>query len=62
MPNELQSRDGMPRKDKERPSSPSSQDYRGYEKNPSNAGDLGAPGPGMSDRNGPSDPYAKRNR
>jgi len=32
------------------------------EKNPSDAGDLGAPGPGMSDRNGPSDPDAKRNR
>jgi len=32
------------------------------EKNPSDAGNLGAPGPGMSDRNGPSDPDAKRNR
>jgi hypothetical protein len=32
------------------------------EKNPSDAGDLGAPGPGMSDRNGPSDPDAKRTR
>lgn len=32
------------------------------EKNPSDAGDLGAPGAGMSDRNGPSDPDAKRNR
>ena len=32
------------------------------EKNPSDAGDLGAPGPGMSDRIGPSDPDAKRNR
>lgn len=32
------------------------------EKNPSDAGDLGAPGPGMSDRVGPSDPDAKRNR
>jgi hypothetical protein len=32
------------------------------EKNPSDAGELGAPNPGMSDRNGPSDPDAKRNR
>jgi hypothetical protein len=32
------------------------------EKNPSDAGDLGAPGAGMSDRNGPSDPDAKRSR
>lgn len=32
------------------------------EKNPSDAGDLGAPNVGMSDRNGPSDPDAKRNR
>lgn len=32
------------------------------EKNPSDAGDLGAPNVGMSDRNGPSDPQAKRNR
>lgn len=32
------------------------------EKNPSDAGDLGAPSAGMSDRNGPSDPDAKRNR
>lgn len=32
------------------------------EKNPSDAGDLGAPDVGMSDRNGPSDPDAKRNR
>jgi hypothetical protein len=32
------------------------------EKNPSDAGDLGAPGAGLSDRNGPSDPDAKRNR
>jgi hypothetical protein len=32
------------------------------EKNPSDAGDLKAPGAGMSDRNGPSDPDAKRNR
>lgn len=30
------------------------------EKNPSDAGDLGAPGAGLSDRNGPSDPDAKR--
>jgi hypothetical protein len=32
------------------------------DKNPSDAGKLGAPGPGMSDRNGPSDPDAKRDR
>jgi hypothetical protein len=32
------------------------------EKNPSDAGDLGTPNAGMSDRNGPSDPDAKRNR
>jgi hypothetical protein len=32
------------------------------EKNPSDAGDLGAPNVGMSDRNGPSDPDAKRDR
>lgn len=32
------------------------------EKNPSDAGKLGAPGVGMSDHNGPSDPDAKRNR
>lgn len=32
------------------------------EKNPSDAGRLGKPGVGMSDRNGPSDPDAKRNR
>lgn len=32
------------------------------EKNPSDAGRLGAPNAGMSDRNGPSDPDAKRNR
>lgn len=32
------------------------------EKNPSDAGELGAPNAGMSDRNGPSDPDAKRNR
>ena len=32
------------------------------EKNPSDAGDLGAPGAGLSDRNGPSDPDAKRSR
>ena len=32
------------------------------EKNPSDAGELGAPGAGLSNRNGPSDPDAKRNR
>lgn len=32
------------------------------EKFPSDAGDLGAPKAGMSERNGPSDPDAKRNR
>lgn len=32
------------------------------EKNPSDAGDLGAPNAGMSDRNGPSDPDGKRTR
>jgi hypothetical protein len=32
------------------------------EKNPSDAGELGAPDAGMSDRNGPSDPDAKRAR
>ncbi|MGV3572140.1 MAG: serine/threonine protein kinase [Ramlibacter sp.] len=32
------------------------------EKNPSDAGDLGAPNAGLSDRNGPSDPDAKRSR
>lgn len=32
------------------------------EKNPSDAGELGAPGAGLSGRNGPSDPDAKRNR
>lgn len=32
------------------------------DKNPSDAGDLGAPGAGLSDRNGPSDPDAKRSR
>ena len=32
------------------------------EKNPSDAGDLGAPNVGMSDHNGPSDPDSKRNR
>jgi hypothetical protein len=32
------------------------------EKNPSDAGELGAPNAGMSDRNGPSDPDAKRSR
>lgn len=131
MPNQEQSRDGIPRKDKDRPSpdvesteAPSSQDYRGdgpakvgvtsseqpdlvapsgvnerdhgaaddkpmagdslnfddgtdmvhprgkvtgagrtaNESNPSDAGQLGAPRPGLSDRNGPSDPEAKRNR
>lgn len=132
MPNQEQSRDGIPRKDDDRPSpdtatgteSPRGQDYRGdgpakvgvtsddqpdlvspsgvnerdhgaaddkpmgggaldfddgtdmvhprgkvtgadrtwNEKNPSDAGDLGAPNAGMSDRNGPSDPDAKRNR
>jgi hypothetical protein len=131
MPNQEQSRDGIPRKDKDRPtpdaqgSEPAaSQDYRGdgpakvgvtsddqpdlvapsgvnerdhgaaddkpmaggpldfddgtdmvhprgkvtqagrtaNEKNPSDAGQLGAPNAGLSDRNGPSDPEAKRNR
>ena len=133
MPNQEQSRDGIPRKDDDRPSpdvskggtgSPASQDYRGdgpakpglvsdsqpdlvapsgvnerdhgsaedapsaggtlnfddgtdmvhprgkvtgagrtaNEKNPSDAGDLGAPSAGLSDRNGPSDPDAKRGR
>ncbi|MDB5897950.1 MAG: hypothetical protein JWP41_1552 [Ramlibacter sp.] len=32
------------------------------EKHPSDAGELGAPGAGLSDRNGPSDPDAKRGR
>ena len=32
------------------------------EKNPSDAGNLGAHSAGMSDRNGPSDPDAKRSR
>jgi hypothetical protein len=32
------------------------------DKHPSDAGELGAPGAGMSDRNGPSDPDAKRDR
>lgn len=32
------------------------------EKFPSDAGRLGAPNPGLSDRNGPSDPDAKRSR
>lgn len=32
------------------------------EKNPSDAGRLGSPNPGLSDRNGPSDPDAKRHR
>lgn len=133
MPNQEQSRDGIPRKDDERPSpdgrkggkdSPEGQDDRGdgpgkpglisddqpdlvapsgvnernagsvegasaaggtldfddgtdmvhprgkvtsagrtaNEKNPSDAGELGAPGAGLSDRNGPSDPDAKRGR
>ena len=134
MPNQEQSRDGIPRKDDDRPSpdvgrgrptgSGGSQDYRGdgpakvgltsddqpdlvapsgvnqrdhgaaddapaaggtldfddgtdmvhprgkvtsadrtwNEKNPSDAGDLGAPNAGLSDRNGPSDPDAKRGR
>jgi hypothetical protein len=124
MPNQEQSRDGIPRKDSDRPSpdvernatdgqasargtgdspgvgqrtdrpiagdekgmpltseSPSGQDYRGDgpgkvhprgkvtgegrtwdEKFPSDAGKLGAPGAGLSDRNGPSDPDAKRDR
>lgn len=133
MPNQEQSRDGIPRKDDDRPSpqvrkggtdSPEGQDYRGdgpgkvgltsdeqpdlvapsgvnersggsveeagtaggaldfddgtdmvhprgkvtsagrtaNEKNPSDAGDLGTPNAGLSDRNGPSDPDAKRGR
>ena len=128
MPNQEQSRDGIPRKDPNRPSpdveSPSAQDYRGdgpakvgitsddqpdlvspsgvnerdhgaaedrpaaggtldfddgtdevhprgkvtgtggtwNEKFPSDSGKLGAPNPGLSDRNGPSDPDAKRSR
>jgi hypothetical protein len=32
------------------------------DKNPSDSGELGAPSAGMSDRNGPSDPDAKRGR
>lgn len=32
------------------------------DKHPSDAGELGAPGAGMSDRNGPSGPGAKRDR
>jgi len=32
------------------------------EKSPSDAGELGPPGAGLSDRNGPSDPDAKRSR
>lgn len=32
------------------------------EKFPSDAGDLGSPNVGMSDRNGPSDPDAKRSK
>ena len=134
MPNQEESRDGIPRKDQDRPmagegkpeasESPSAQDYRGDgpakvgitsdrqpdlvspsgvnerdhgaaedrpdaggslnfddgtdevhprgkvtgagrtwdEKFPSDSGRLGAPNPGLSDRNGPSDPDAKRNR
>lgn len=125
MPNQEESRDGMPRKDKDRPSPDvGSQDDRGEgpgkigvtsdnqpdlvapsgvnerdhgaaddkpmaggsldfddgtdmvhprgkvtgagrtwdEKNPSDAGELGAPKPGLSDHNGPSDPDAKRRR
>lgn len=136
MPNQEQSRDGIPRKDDNRPpaadekasserkDSPSGQDYRGDgpgkigitsdnqpdlvapsgvnqrdhgvaddkpmgggalnfddgtdmvhprgkvtsagrtrdEKNPSDAGELGPPGAGLSDSNGPSDPDAKRGR
>ena len=131
MPNQEQSRDGIPRKDKDRPTpdaksiEPSaSQGYRGdgpaqvgitsddqpdlvapsgvnerdhgaaddkpmaggslnfddgtdmvhprgkvtragrtaNENKPSDAGQLGAPNPGLSDRNGPSDSEAKRNR
>ena len=131
MPNQEQSRDGMPRKDDNRPSpdvgqasdGQASQDYRGdgpakvgitsddqpdlvspsgvnerdhgaaedrpdaggtldfddgdeahprgnvsrtggtwNEKFPSDAGKLGTPNPGLSDRNGPSDPDAKRSR
>ena len=129
MANQEQSRDGIPRRDKDRPSpdveSPSSQDYRGdgpgkvgitsdrqpdlvapsgvnerdhgsadtapaagggaldfddgtdmahprgketsagrtwNEKFPSDAGKLGAPGAGLSNSNGPSDPDAKRDR
>ena len=125
MPNQEQSRSGVPQKDQDR-SSPSAQDYRGDgpakpgvtssnqpdlvapsgvnerdhgaaddtrpaaggeldfddgtdeahprgkvteagrswdDKNPSDAGKLGgSPGVGMSDRNGPSDPDAKRTR
>ncbi|TWO68429.1 hypothetical protein FN976_22620 [Caenimonas sedimenti] len=32
------------------------------DKNPSDAGDLGPPGAGLSDRNGPSDPDNKKTR
>jgi hypothetical protein len=32
------------------------------DRNPSDAGQLGTPDPGLSDRNGPSDPDAKRSR
>lgn len=114
MPNQEESRDGIPRKDAERPSpdagkiglisdrqpdlvAPSGVNQRDHgtaddkpmgggslnfddgdmahprgkttpagrtwdEKNPSDAGDLGAPNVGMSDHNGPSDPDSKRNR
>ena len=75
MAHQEQSRDGIPRKDQDRPSparrptgsgSPSAQDYRGDSPGKvgraSDAGRLGAPRPGMSDRNGPSDPDAKRSR
>jgi hypothetical protein len=34
----------------------------GDEKKPSDAGELGTPDVGMSDRNGPSDPDAKRTK
>lgn len=129
MPNQEESRTGIPQKDQDRPSpdvkdAPSGQDYRGdgpakvgvtsdnqpdlvspsgvnerdhgaaedqpsaggtldfddgtdmvhprgkvtgsdgtwNEKFASDSGRLGAPNPGLSDRNGPSDPDAKRNR
>lgn len=116
MPNQEESRDGIPRKDEDRPSpdvgrregdrkglasddppgqvppssanrgdrgaagdAPTPLDFddgdmtrpRGNtagqgrtwdEEKPSDAGALDAPGAGLSDRNGPSDPDAKRNR